>query len=273
MLSLFALASLVFAPAAFATTLTAEAQCVEGTENQAEVSVTPSLTLGGEGFDTGEVTVTSGDETRTPEGATDNQTSTVIIPVQESGEITVNAPERFDQPTQTLTVDLPCTPEQTMPGTTMMEETTMPGGTTMMEETMPEETTMPEQYENEAPAPTEEETPETPAATPSVTPEAPADEESMVVVEEKVVEAGGTPEQAEAVADTVAEGGDTEAAADAAAEAGAGEAVTEAAVEAAEAESDAITVLPDTGGASVFALGAGALLVAGGLLARRIVRG
>jgi hypothetical protein len=31
-------------------------------------------------------------------------------------------------------------------------------------------------------------------------------------------------------------------------------------------------VLPDTGGASLFALGAGALLVAGGLLARRIVR-
>ncbi len=30
--------------------------------------------------------------------------------------------------------------------------------------------------------------------------------------------------------------------------------------------------LPDTGGASLFALGAGALLVAGGLLARRIVR-
>ena len=31
-------------------------------------------------------------------------------------------------------------------------------------------------------------------------------------------------------------------------------------------------VLPDTGGASLIALGAGALLVAGGLLARRIVR-
>ena len=34
----------------------------------------------------------------------------------------------------------------------------------------------------------------------------------------------------------------------------------------------AVTVLPETGGASLFALGAGALLVAGGLLARRIVR-
>lgn len=33
-----------------------------------------------------------------------------------------------------------------------------------------------------------------------------------------------------------------------------------------------ITVLPDTGGASLITLGAGALLVAGGLLARRIVR-
>jgi len=31
-------------------------------------------------------------------------------------------------------------------------------------------------------------------------------------------------------------------------------------------------VLPETGGASLLALGAGALLVAGGLLARRIVR-
>lgn len=33
-----------------------------------------------------------------------------------------------------------------------------------------------------------------------------------------------------------------------------------------------VTVLPDTGGASLFMLGAGTLLVAGGLLARRIVR-
>ncbi|MDX5895031.1 hypothetical protein [Rubrobacter radiotolerans] len=36
--------------------------------------------------------------------------------------------------------------------------------------------------------------------------------------------------------------------------------------------SAAYSVLPDTGGASLIALGAGALLVAGGLLARRIVR-
>src|ERR687894_20889 len=34
----------------------------------------------------------------------------------------------------------------------------------------------------------------------------------------------------------------------------------------------AAAVLPETGGASLFALGAGALLVAGGLVARRIVR-
>src|SRR5918997_24126 len=34
----------------------------------------------------------------------------------------------------------------------------------------------------------------------------------------------------------------------------------------------ASAVLPETGGASLFALGAGALLVAGGLVARRIVR-
>ncbi len=45
--------------------------------------------------------------------------------------------------------------------------------------------------------------------------------------------------------------------------------------EAAEGEAAAAVpggVLPDTGGASLFALGAGALLVAGGLLARRIIR-
>ncbi|HEX6710605.1 MAG TPA: LPXTG cell wall anchor domain-containing protein, partial [Rubrobacter sp.] len=34
----------------------------------------------------------------------------------------------------------------------------------------------------------------------------------------------------------------------------------------------AASELPETGGASLLALGAGALLVAGGLLARRIVR-
>ena len=38
------------------------------------------------------------------------------------------------------------------------------------------------------------------------------------------------------------------------------------------ASASAAAVLPETGGASLIALGAGALLVAGGLLARRIVR-
>ena len=38
------------------------------------------------------------------------------------------------------------------------------------------------------------------------------------------------------------------------------------------ASAAAATTLPETGGASLFALGAGALLVAGGLVARRIVR-
>ncbi len=41
---------------------------------------------------------------------------------------------------------------------------------------------------------------------------------------------------------------------------------------AAAASAPAATVLPETGGASLLALGAGALLVAGGLVARRIVR-
>ena len=40
----------------------------------------------------------------------------------------------------------------------------------------------------------------------------------------------------------------------------------------AAASAPAATVLPETGGASLLALGAGALLVAGGLVARRIVR-
>jgi len=40
----------------------------------------------------------------------------------------------------------------------------------------------------------------------------------------------------------------------------------------ASASASAPAVLPETGGASLFALGAGALLVAGGLVARRIVR-
>ena len=40
----------------------------------------------------------------------------------------------------------------------------------------------------------------------------------------------------------------------------------------ASASASAVAVLPETGGASLLALGAGALLVAGGLVARRIVR-
>lgn len=65
-----------------------------------------------------------------------------------------------------------------------------------------------------------------------------------------------------ASASATAEGGD----AAASAEGG------DAAASAGGAEAGAVSVLPDTGGASLFTLGAGALLVAGGLLARRIVR-
>jgi LPXTG-motif cell wall-anchored protein len=46
----------------------------------------------------------------------------------------------------------------------------------------------------------------------------------------------------------------------------------EAQYAAGSASAAAATTLPETGGASLFALGAGALLVAGGLVARRIVR-
>lgn len=54
-----------------------------------------------------------------------------------------------------------------------------------------------------------------------------------------------------------------------------GDGAVDEADEAAAAEGAAAagtTVLPDTGGASLFTLGAGALLVGGGLLARRIFR-
>lgn len=89
--------------------------------------------------------------------------------------------------------------------------------------------------------------------------------------------------EAEAVAsagdaDAAASAGDADAAAsagdaDAAASAGDAEAAASTGdAEAAAGEDEAVAVLPDTGGASLFTLGAGALLVAGGLLARRIVR-
>ena len=48
--------------------------------------------------------------------------------------------------------------------------------------------------------------------------------------------------------------------------------VTVTATTTSSASASAAAELPSTGGASLFALGAGALLVAGGLLARRIVR-
>ncbi len=47
---------------------------------------------------------------------------------------------------------------------------------------------------------------------------------------------------------------------------------TAAVVQYDDGSASAVAVLPETGGASLLALGAGALLVAGGLVARRIVR-
>jgi hypothetical protein len=58
----------------------------------------------------------------------------------------------------------------------------------------------------------------------------------------------------------------------ASASAAAGSAAAAAGSASAAASAPAATVLPETGGASLLALGAGALLVAGGLVARRIVR-
>lgn len=78
---------------------------------------------------------------------------------------------------------------------------------------------------------------------------------------------------ADAQASAFAEAGDAAASAeggDAAASAEGGDAVASAGSD--DAEAGAVAVLPDTGGASLFTLAAGALLVAGGLLARRIVR-
>ena len=86
-------------------------------------------------------------------------------------------------------------------------------------------------------------------------------------------------DQYEAPADDqyVAPEGDDDAAAGAGAAAPAGDDAAAAPAEGDAAEGDAaeggaVAVLPDTGGASLFTLGAGALLVAGGLLARKIVR-
>ena len=53
---------------------------------------------------------------------------------------------------------------------------------------------------------------------------------------------------------------------------GSGSASSSASASASSSASASAATLPATGGASLFALGAGALLVAGGLLARRIVR-
>jgi hypothetical protein len=82
---------------------------------------------------------------------------------------------------------------------------------------------------------------------------------------------GAAPAEAKAEAFAAAEA-EGAGAPEAVAEAVAAEAVVVAEAEAPEAEEEAVTVLPDTGGASLFTLAAGALLVAGGLLARRIVR-
>ena len=72
------------------------------------------------------------------------------------------------------------------------------------------------------------------------------------------------------------DGDDAAAAAAAAAAAGEGSAAAAATAAAGSASAassaSAAAELPETGGASLLALGAGALLVAGGLLARRIVR-
>ena len=74
---------------------------------------------------------------------------------------------------------------------------------------------------------------------------------------------GGTPvASADVDEDTTVPSDEDTAAADADATAGA----------TATDDSDSLSVLPDTGGISLLTLGAGALLVAGGLLARRIVR-
>lgn len=69
----------------------------------------------------------------------------------------------------------------------------------------------------------------------------------------------------------VADAGDAAATADAGDAAATAEA-GDAAATADAGDEGAVAVLPDTGGASLFTLAAGALLVAGGLLARRIVR-
>ncbi|MEJ7841189.1 MAG: LPXTG cell wall anchor domain-containing protein [Rubrobacter sp.] len=89
-----------------------------------------------------------------------------------------------------------------------------------------------------------------------------AGEDVNVDVEGSASAASDDDDAAAAAAAAAAAGGSS-AAADASAAAGSASAASSA---------SAATELPETGGASLLALGAGALLVAGGLLARRIVR-
>lgn len=88
---------------------------------------------------------------------------------------------------------------------------------------------------------------------------APDDDQYEAPADDQYVAPEGDDDAAAAGAGAAAPAGDDAAAAGGAA-AGGG------------AEGGAVAVLPDTGGASLFTLGAGALLVAGGLLARKIVR-
>jgi hypothetical protein len=87
-------------------------------------------------------------------------------------------------------------------------------------------------------------------------------------------ELGISQEQVNACLEGVAAGGDiiVDDGGTAAASAAATAAAAASAGSTAAASSSSAAALPETGGASLIALGAGALLVAGGLLARRIVR-
>ena len=85
-------------------------------------------------------------------------------------------------------------------------------------------------------------------------------------------ELGVSQNQVLACLDSIAAGDDVNIGGGTASATAAATATASAAAAAGSASAAAGGALPDTGGASLFALGAGALLVAGGLLARRIVR-
>ena len=91
------------------------------------------------------------------------------------------------------------------------------------------------------------------------------DGDGFISVDEEVVVSGGGDDEGSASASSSSS-------ASSSASASSSSSASSSASASSSSSASASAVLPETGGASLLALGAGALLVAGGLLARRIVR-